>query len=206
MTEKEKAHAGFLYDGNYAEDLAKERKKCTELCHEYNLMNPNNIKEKEELLCRIVGEGYLGKNVVVTAPFWCDYGYNLHFGDWFYSNHNLIINDCVSVYFGNHVFIGPNVVITTAEHALDVQQRIRGYEIAKPVKIGDNVWIGAGCVILGGATIGDNCVIGAGSVVKKDIPANMIAVGVPCKPLRKITDEDREKYPFAPEYTYRKTP
>lgn len=145
--------------------------------------------------------GKMGKDVIITPPFWCDYGYNIILGDNFYSNHNMIITDGAKVTFGDNVFIAPNCCFTTAEHAIDPEQRKAGIEIAKPITIGNNVWIGAGSTVLAGVTIGDNTVIGAGSVVKKSIPANVIAVGVPCKVLREITEEDKYRYPmFEGEY------
>ena len=97
--------------------------------------------------------------------------------------------------FGDYVFVGPNCTFTTAEHAIDPEMRKNGIEISKPITIGNNVWIGAGSVILAGVTIGDNSVIGAGSVVNKDIPSNVVAVGVPCKILREITEDDKHRYP-----------
>lgn len=97
--------------------------------------------------------------------------------------------------FGNNVFIAPNCCFTTAEHAIDPQQRRDGLEIAKPITVGNNVWIGAGATVLAGVTIGDNSVIGAGSVVTKSIPGGVVAVGVPCKVMRKITEEDKHRYP-----------
>ena len=113
----------------------------------------------------------------------------------------MIITDGAKVTFGDNVFIAPNCCFTTAEHAIDPEQRKAGIEIAKPITIGNNVWIGAGSTVLAGVTIGDNTVIGAGSVVKKSIPANVIAVGVPCKVLREITEEDKYRYPmFEGEY------
>lgn len=137
----------------------------------------------------------MGKQTVITPPFWCDYGYNITVGDYFYSNHNLVITDGAKVTFGDHVFIAPNCCFTTAEHAIDSEMRKRGVEIAKPITIGNNVWIGAGSTVLAGVTIGDNAVIGAGSVVTKNIPANVVAVGVPCKVMRKIIEEDKTRYP-----------
>lgn len=137
----------------------------------------------------------MGKNVTVNAPFWCDYGYNTSVGDYFFANRNCQILDGGRVTFGNHVFIAPNCCFTTAEHAIDAEQRIEGLEVALPIVVGNNVWIGAGSIILGGVTIGDNTVIGAGSVVTKNIPANVIAVGTPCRVLRKITEKDKERYP-----------
>ena len=124
-------------------------------------------------------------------PFWCDYGYHISVGDFFYGNHNLIITDGAPVTFGDHVFIGPNCCFSTAGHPLDVAQRNAGLEYAKPITIGNNVWIGAGVQVLPGVTIGDNAVIGAGSVVTKDIPAGMLAVGVPCRPVRQIAEKPR---------------
>jgi acetyltransferase-like isoleucine patch superfamily enzyme len=103
------------------------------------------------------------------------------------------------VTFGDHVFIAPNCLFTTAEHALDVEQRNEGLEVALPITIGNNVWIGAGVIVLGGVTIGDKTVIGAGSVVTQDIPSNVIAVGVPCRVQREITDEDKKRYPVYKE-------
>ena len=117
-------------------------------------------------------------------------------GDKFYSNHNLTILDGAKVTFGDYVFIAPNCVISTAGHALDVGQRNKGLEIALPITIGNNVWIGANVTILPGVTIGDDTVIGAGSMVNRDIPSGVIAVGNPCRAIRKITEADKEKYPI----------
>ncbi len=107
----------------------------------------------------------------------------------------MIITDGAKVVFGDNVFVAPNCCFTTAEHAIDPEQRKAGIEIAKPITIGNNVWIGAGSTILAGVTIGENSVIGAGSVVTKDIPSGVVAVGVPCKVKRKITEQDKYKYP-----------
>lgn len=138
----------------------------------------------------------MNENTIITPPFWCDYGYNISVGDYFYSNHNLIITDGAKVTFGDNVFIAPNCCFTTAEHALDPEMRKTGIEIAKPITVGNNVWIGAGSTVLAGAVIEDNTVIGAGSVVKGEIPANVIAVGIPYKVLRPITEADKTRYPM----------
>ena len=128
---------------------------------------------------------------MIEPPFYVDYGYNTRVGKGFYANHNLIILDCAPATFGDHVFIGPNCNFSTAGHPFDVAQRNAGLEYAKPITVGSNVWIGMGVQILPGVTIGDNAVIGAGSVVTKDIPAGMLAVGVPCRPIRQIAEKPR---------------
>ena len=117
----------------------------------------------------------------------CDYGYNITIGNSFCSNHNLLILDSAAVSFGENVFVGPNCGFYTSEHPLDHEVRNKGLGIAKPINIGNNVWIAANVIVLAGVTIGDNSVIGAGSVVNKDIPANCFAAGNPCKVLKKLS-------------------
>lgn len=193
MTEKEKAAAGYLYNPNYDKELLEEISKCNDLCHEFNQIKPSDRGAQTEILKKIFGK--MGECVTVNTPFWCDYGYNTTVGNCFFANHGCQILDGGKVTFGDYVFIAPNCIFTTAEHALDAEQRNEGLEVALPITIGNNVWIGAGTIVLGGVTIGDNTVIGAGSVVTKDIPSNVIAVGTPCRVLREITDADKEHYP-----------
>ena len=197
MTEKEKAAAGYLYNANYDEELLNEIGRCNDLCHRFNQIAPSNRQAQSEILKQIFGS--MGEQVTVNTPFWCDYGYNTSVGDYFFANHNCQILDGGKVRFGNHVFIAPNCLFTTAEHALDAEQRNEGLEVALPITVGNNVWFGAGVIVLGGVTIGDNAVIGAGSVVTKDIPSNVIAVGVPCRVVREITEEDKKRYQIYPE-------
>lgn len=192
MTEKEKRDSGFLYNANYDEELLSEIARCNDLCHEFNMLKPSARKEQEIILKKIFGN--MGNNVAVNTPFWCDYGYNTFVGDYFFANHNCQILDGARVTFGNYVFVAPNCLFTTAEHAINAQQRNEGLEVALPITIGNNVWIGAGTTVLGGVTIGDNTVIGAGSVVTGNIPSNVVAVGVPCRVLRQITEADKERY------------
>lgn len=193
MTEKEKAAAGYLYNANYDKEILADISRCKDLCYEFNQIKPSDRVSQAEILKKIFGK--MGDNITINAPFWCDYGYNTTIGDNFFANHNCQILDGGKVTFGDNVFIAPNCCFTTAEHALDPKQRNEGLEIALPITVGNNVWIGAGSIVLGGVTIGDNTVIGAGSVVTKDIPSNVIAFGSPCRVFREITDEDKFKYP-----------
>ena len=193
MKPKAKVPLNCLFQGCYNPELEAEIRKCKDQCYRYNQLNPNDLEAQRKILSGLLGR--MGENVIFTPPFWCDYGYNISVGDLFYSNHNLIITDGAAVTFGNNVFIAPNCCFTTAEHAIDPQQRRDGLEIAKPITVGNNVWIGAGATVLAGVTIGDNSVIGAGSVVTKSIPGGVVAVGVPCKVMRKITEEDKHRYP-----------
>ena len=198
MTEKEKARLGLLYDANYDEELLAERRRCKELCFQFNQLSPLKELEQKEIKEGLIKASDIGKlfgktkeNFCVTAPFYCDYGYNIEIGENFYSNHNLVILDGAKVEIGDNVFIAPNCCITTAGHPINIDERNRGLEYAYPIKIGNNVWIGAGANILPGVTIGDNVTIGAGSVVNKSIPANSIAVGNPCKVIKTILDKTK---------------
>lgn len=191
-TEKEKARKGKLYDANYDAELLAERDRCKNLCFEYNRLRPSQKAERQALIRRLFGK--TGKSFLVEQPFYCDYGYHIEIGENFYANVDCVILDGATVSFGDNVFIAPHCGFYTAGHPLDVEQRNRGLEYAYPIRIGNNVWIGAHTCVLPGVTIGDNCVIGAGSVVNRDIPANSLAVGNPCKVIRRITEEDRNKY------------
>lgn len=184
MNEKEKMLAGKLYDANYNEELQKEREKAKDLCYEYNQIKPSKQEEKRKIIKQLLGK--TKQNFLIEQPFMCDYGYNIEIGENFYANHNLIILDGNKVTFGDNVFIAPNCAFYTAGHPLDPEQRNKGLEYAKPIEVGDNVWIGGNVVVLPGVKIGDNCVIGAGSVVTKDVPENSVAVGNPCKVIRKL--------------------
>lgn len=193
MKHKPKVPINCFFQGCYNPEYEAEISKCKDKCYKYNQLNPNDTETQQKMLSEILGK--MGSNVVITQPFWCDYGYNITVGDYFYSNHNLIITDGAEVTFGDNVFIAPNCCFTTAEHAIDPHQRKAGIEIAKPITVGNNVWIGAGSTVLAGVVIGDNTVIGAGSVVTKSIPSNVVAVGVPCKVMREINQEDKYRYP-----------
>ena len=173
MTEKEKMLNGELYCAN-CEELIKERKNAKEICYKYNKLKPSEENKRIETLKKILGK--TKESFLIEQPFICDYGYNIEIGENFYSNHNLTILDGNKYQFGDNVLIAPNCGFYTAGHPLYAETRNQGLEYAKPIKVGNNVWIGGNVVVLPGVTIGDNVVIGAGSVVTKDIPSNVIAV------------------------------
>ncbi|NLP44163.1 MAG: sugar O-acetyltransferase [Peptococcaceae bacterium] len=181
-SEKEKMLAGELYYSSDAE-LAREREYARDLLFEFNHSRPSDKEKRQEILsCLISAKG----SFHIEAPFYCDYGYNIEVGENFYANFGCIILDVNKVKIGDNVLLAPNVQIYTATHPVDPVARLTGKEFAKPISIGNNVWIGGGTIICPGVKIGDNVTIGAGSVVTKDIPANVVAVGNPCKVLKKI--------------------
>ena len=182
MSEKEKMIAGEIYNPADAE-LCYERIKVKTLCQKYNQLNPSDTETRKKTLKQIFGK--TGENPYIEPAFFCDYGYNIEVGDNFYSNHNLVILDCAKVKIGSNVCIGPNCGIYTACHPVNSKERTDGIEYAKPVTIGNSVWLGGNVCIMPGVTIGDNTVIGAGSVVTKDIPSGVVAVGNPCRPIKK---------------------
>lgn len=184
MSEKEKCINGELYDANNDAELIAERQQCKDTCYKYNQLMPSETIQREEIIKRLFGR--TGRHFLIEQPFYCDYGYNIEIGENFYSNVNCVILDGAKVTFGDNVFIAPNCGFYTAGHPFDVSQRNSGLEYARPITIGNNVWIGAQVCVLPGVTIGDDCVIGAGSVVNRDIPSGSLAVGNPCRVIRKL--------------------
>jgi len=189
MTEKEKMLKQKLYDAGNDKKLVAERMKAKDLCYAFNQLRPSEVKQQRALLKQLLGQ--TKENPCILAPFWCDYGYNIEIGANFFANHDLVILDCAKVQFGDNVFIGPHCGFYTAGHPLDVERRNKGLEYAYPIKVGNNVWIGAGVHVMPGVSIGNNVVIGSGSIVVKDIPDNVVALGNPCRIIRSITDEDK---------------
>ena len=187
MTEKEKAARGEWYDANNDTTLIQERLYAKDLCYNYNSLRFHSEEEQHEILSKLLFD--TGFNCQITAPFYCDLGYNISVGDNFFANHNLVIIDSARVTIGDNVFIGPNVGIYCAEHPIDIKRRNLGLERAKAITIGNNVWIGGGVHICPGVKIGDGAVIGAGSIVINGIPDNVVAVGNPCRVIRKIEQE-----------------
>lgn len=196
-TEKMKMKAGKLYDANYDKELLAERAACADLTFELNRLRPSMTEERDALVRRILGK--VKRNCTIISPFFCDYGYQIEVGENFFANMNCVILDEATVRFGDNVFIAPNCGFYTAGHPLDAERRNRGLEYARPITVGNDVWIGAGVSVLPGVTIGDGAVIGAGSVVNRDIPPRMLAAGNPCRVIREITDEDKKRYAEAHE-------
>ncbi len=184
MSEKEKMLAGKWYDANFDQELLSLRSKSNALCFEFNQTHPNDNKTKEKLLQRLLPNCH--PNVTILSPFYADYGVNCFIKEGTFINHNAYLMDGGLITIGTNCFIGPNSGFYTANHPLDIERRNSGLEQASPIVIGDNVWIGAGVTILPGVTIGEGSVIGAGSIVNKDVPANVLALGNPCRVIRSI--------------------
>lgn len=183
-TEKQKMLAGELYLANDFE-LAGDRKRAQRLIKTYNTTTKEESEARSQILQELFGK--VGEKVEIQPPFRCDYGSNIYIGNNLYMNYGCVILDCNTVEIGDNVKCAPYVQIYTAYHPTEPQIRLSGKELAAPIKIGNNVWIGGGAIVCPGVSIGDNTTIGAGSVVVKDIPANVIAVGNPCKVIRHIT-------------------
>lgn len=192
LSEKEKMLAGLAHQP-YSAELARLRLETKERLFEYNTQTrPSDEAAKVRLISAIFGKA---KNTPhVNAPFFCDYGCFIEVGENFFANYHCTILDSGGVKIGDNVMFAPNVSLYTVGHPLHSQLRNDGWEQAKPIVIGNNVWVGGDVVILPGVTIGDNVVIGAGSVVSKAIPANTLAVGNPCRVIRNITKQDRDDY------------
>lgn len=183
--------AGLPYKA-WLDGLSEERMENKKRIYRYNSLSPEQGEEQAALIKEIIGK--CGENIWIETPFHCDYGWNIEVGENFFANYNLTILDVGKVVVGKNAQIAPNVSIYTAGHPVHPDSRNTGYEYGIDVTIGDNVWLGGNTVINPGVTIGNNVVIGAGSVVTKDLPDDVIAVGNPCRVLRKITEEDRKYY------------
>jgi len=184
MTEKEKMLAGEIYSA-VDEELRHELNATKDRLREYNNLRPSDLDARRAMLMELLGE--VGDDAVfINQPFFCDYGKHIRVGRRFFANFNLTILDEAYVTIGDDCFIGPNVGIYTACHSTDPVERNTRQEWARPVTIGNNVWIGGSVTILPGVTIGDNVTIGAGSVVTHDIPSSTVAVGNPCRVIRRL--------------------
>ncbi len=189
---KDKMHTGELYLPGDPE-IMKEQMAYQDLLCEYNLTKPSETEKRAAMLKEMLGD--CGEGVYIEAPFFSNFGgHHCHIGKMVYANYNLTCVDDTHIYIGDYTMIGPNVTIATAAHPILPELREKLYQFNMPVHIGKCCWLGAGVIIMPGITIGDNTVIGAGSVVTKDIPANVVAVGNPCRVMREIGDRDREFY------------
>lgn len=177
------------YDANYDESIVEARLIAEETCFRLNNLSVREKEKRGEILENLLGK--LGKEVTILSPFMVDYGNNCFIGDYSFINHNAYLMDGATITIGSHCFIGPNCGLYTAVHPIRYQDRNKGLEKALPIVIGDNCWIGADVTFLPGVTIGQGSVIGAKSLVNKDIPANVVAAGNPCKVIRAISEKDK---------------
>jgi len=183
MTEKELMLSGQPYDASDPE-LAKLRLRARQVTRAYNSTNEDQRDIRRTLLNRLLGQ--MPPKIEIEPPFRCDYGWNIYLGQNFYANFGVVMLDVCEIRVGEGVLLAPNVQIYTAHHPISPDERATGRELGSPVTIGNNVWIGGGAIVLPGVSIGDNSVIGAGSVVTKNVPANVVAAGNPCRVLRSI--------------------
>ena len=192
MTIQEKMHSGALYLP-MDEALFQEQLDWLDRLWDFNATRPSQLAERETLLRELFAE--IGEGCYIEPPLHANWGgRHVHFGRNIYANFNLTLVDDTHIYVGDNTMFGPNVVVATAGHPLLPELREQGFQYNAPVHIGRNCWIGAGAILLPGVTVGDNAVIGAGSIVTKDVPANVLAVGNPCRVLREIGEHDRAYY------------
>lgn len=175
------------------EALMNEQIKALELLYDFNKTRPSEQDKRDKILKKMFAE--IGENCYIEPPFHANWGgKNVHFGNGVYANFNLTMVDDCDIFVGNNVLFGPNVTVSAGTHPIHPELRSKQAQYNVSIHIGNNVWVGASSVILPGVHIGDNSVIGAGSVVTKDIPANVVAVGNPCRVLREINENDMKYY------------
>ena len=192
MSMKDKMHTGELYLPNDEEIMREQLKKLDRL-YDFNMTRPSELDKREEMLKEMFAE--IGEGCYIEPPLHANFGGgHVHFGKNVYANFNLTLVDDTHIYVGDYTMFGPNVTVATAGHPILPELRRQGYQYNASVHIGENCWIGAGVLIMPGITIGDHVVVGAGSVVTRDIPSNVVAVGVPCRVLREVNEHDREYY------------
>lgn len=184
--------AGLIY--NPAEGaLVEEQTRALELLFDFNATRPSQTELRADLLKQMFAS--VGEGCYLEPPLHANWGgRHVRMGDHVYANFNLTLVDDGPIEIGSNVMFGPNVVVATAGHPVLPQLRRVGAQFNLPVRIGDNVWVGAGVLITPGVSIGDNAVIGAGSVVTRDLPADVVALGSPCRVVREIGEHDRRYY------------
>ena len=192
MGSMDKLHSGKVYAPG-DDEIMKEQLICLDKLYDFNMTRPSEMEKREEMLKEMFAQ--IGENCYIEPPLHANWaGKFVHFGKNVYANFGLTLVDDTHIFVGDGTMFGPNVVIATAGHPIDPDLREKQYQFNIPVHIGKNCWLGAGVLVMPGVTIGDNSVIGAGSVVTKDIPANVVAVGSPCRVLREINEHDKEYY------------
>ncbi len=185
-------HSGAIYDPG-EDSIMEEQLKCLDHLYDFNATRPTELQKRAQMLKEMFAE--IGEDCYIEPPFYANWGgKHVHFGNCVYANFHLTLVDDTHIYVGDNTMFGPNVTVATAGHPILPELRAKAYQFNMPVHIGKNCWIGAGAVIVPGVRNGDNTVIGAGSIVTKDIPANVVAVGNPCRVLREISEKDREYY------------
>jgi maltose O-acetyltransferase len=183
---------GELYRA-VGEDLAADQARAQELLERYNTSRHSEPDLRESLLRELLGE--VGEGVVVRPPFWCDYGSHITIGAVTFVNFGCVMLDVAPIRIGAHCQVATGVHVVTATHPVDPEPRRLAWESAEPITIGDNVWLGSGVVVCPGVTIGDDTVVGAGAVVTQDLPAGVVALGVPARAQREIGEADRVEFP-----------
>ena len=201
MRLEEQMKSGLLYrefghkdpvDQAYEKIIENQRVHAKEMMFDFNNTRPNDMKTRTKILKELLGAA--GDGIYLEPPAHFAYGCNTYIGKNFYANFNFQVVDDCEVHIGDDVMVGPNTVICVTGHPLCAEYRIGGTQFSLPIHIGDKVWIGAGVMIMPGVTIGEGSVIGAGSLVTKDIPANCLAYGSPCKVIRQIDEYDRKYF------------
>lgn len=201
MTEYEKLHSGDIYAPG-DEEILKEQFRCLEKQYDFNATRPSEMEKRMALMKEMFAQ--VGENCYIEPPLHSNWGgHHTHLGSNVYANFGLTLVDDTHIYIGDCTMLGPHVVLATGGHPVLPELREKGLQFNMPIHIGRNCWLGAGVIVLPGVSIGDNSVIGAGSVVTRDIPANVVAVGNPCRVIRPIGEKDRETYyrgrPMNPE-------
>ena len=187
MTEREKALAGLEFIRG-DKDLKLQRDRAEILCFQYNNTSPDQQDKKNRILAQLLGN--MGEGCYIKSPFICEYGSYITVGKNFFANYNCKLIDGGKITFGDNVLVGPDCTFVTAVHPANPQKRLEGWQQFRPITVGNNVWFATGVTVCPGVTIGDNCTIGAGSVVTRDIPPDSVAVGNPCKVIRKADEKE----------------
>ena len=192
MTDKEKMHSGDIYYPS-GDEIMTEQLACLDKLYDFNMTRPSELDKRAELLKEMFAE--IGEDCYIEPPLHANWaGKHVHFGNAVYANFGLTLVDDTDIFVGDNTMFAPNVVVATAGHPINPELRAKAYQYNMPVHIGKNCWLGAGVLVMPGVTIGDNTVIGAGSVVTKDIPANVVAYGNPCRVIREIGEHDKVYY------------